>query len=143
VKLSTVQGGFTVTYNPGEHTPDSIWETAWIGLQGRIGDDAKIIMWRLTSLLARQWWHSPSSRKLLRPDYLGPSVFLHEGLGGCSCVATETYRQYRERVSYQYVIKGLDDHELCRCPQAAAAASIRRPQQRPARWSQPLLRREP
>ena len=48
-------------------------------------------------------------------------------IGGCPCVATETYHQHRERSSYQSGIKGLDDHELCRCPQAAAAASIRRP----------------
>jgi hypothetical protein len=48
-------------------------------------------------------------------------------LGGCPCVATETYRQHRERSSHQYGIKGFDDHELCRCPQAAAVASIRRP----------------
>jgi hypothetical protein len=44
-------------------------------------------------------------------------------LGGCPCVATETYHQYRERGSYQSGIKGLDDHELYRCPQAAASAS--------------------
>jgi hypothetical protein len=48
-------------------------------------------------------------------------------LGGCPCVATETYRWYRECNSYQSGIKGLDDHKLCRCPQAAVAASIRRP----------------
>jgi hypothetical protein len=48
-------------------------------------------------------------------------------LGGCPCVAIETYRQHREHSSYQSGIKGLDDHELCRCPQAATAASIRRP----------------
>jgi hypothetical protein len=48
-------------------------------------------------------------------------------LAGCPCVATETYRQYRKRGSYQSGINGLDDHELCRCPQTAAAASIRQP----------------
>jgi hypothetical protein len=31
-------------------------------------------------------------------------------LGGCLCVAIETYRQHRERSSYQSGIKGLDDH---------------------------------
>jgi hypothetical protein len=53
--------------------------------------------------------------------------FIISTIGGCPCVATETYRQYRERGSYQSSIKGLDDHELCRCPRAAAVASIRRP----------------
>jgi hypothetical protein len=81
--------------------------------------------------------------------YLTTRIWASFTLGGCPCVATETYRQHRERSSYQSGIKGLDDHELCCCPQAAAAASIRRPPasdgpsnvQRVGR--SPLLRREP
>jgi hypothetical protein len=83
------------------------------------------------------WPRSKAEVRRVGPGAGFSFIFL---LGGCPCVATETYRQYRERGSYQSGIKDLDDHELCRCPSQQSPPASGGPQQRPARWSQPLLR---